>query len=471
METRTPHWRLVLLPVGFALACIIVTLGLYTAFGGSTPFAPEGYRVSLPLPEATNLVPGSGVQIAGVKIGRIVSVTRQGNGARVTIELQTRFAPLRIGASAIARTKTLLGEGYIEIAPGPRSARPIPDGGQLPAARVDHEVQLDQFLSTFDPATRARLRETFAGLAAATRGRGPALNDVLGELAPFTTSLDQVLGTVRAQQVALRRVVASSGDVLGTVGDESGAARAAVTSGNALLDATARRNVALSRTVTALAPFLGQLRTTSNAVTAASPTLNAAVGALLPAAPLLAPALRSVDRAAPQFRGLFAELPSVLQTGTTALPSLTRIVRATRAGFKQFYPTSRELIPFMQLLALNRNIVDILANVADVTSGSFVGPGGKVIGTASGVITVWNETISGWTHKLPTNRQNPYPKPPDALLETGQLGVLKAYDCRNIHNPLVIPPTGTGAPPCILQGPWPFNGKSAYYPRLTLAPQ
>ena len=85
---------------------------------------------------------------------------------------------------------------------------------------------------------------------------------------------------------------------------------------------------------------------------------------------------------------------------------------------------------------MNRDIIEILANVASVTSSSFVGPGGQVVGTACGVVSVWNETISGWAKKLPTNRHNPYPKPPDALLETGQIGVLKAYDCRNIHNPL-----------------------------------
>lgn len=471
MDTRTPHWRQVVLPAGFALACIIVTIGLYTAFGGSTPFAAEGYRVSLPLPDATNLVPGSGVQIAGVKIGRVVSVSRAGNGATVTIELQSRFAPLRSGATAIARTKTLLGEGYIELAPGPRTAPAIRDGGRLSAAHVEPEVQLDQFLQTFDAATRARLRQAFIGLAAATRGRAQALNDVLGELAPLTTSLDRTLQTVQAQQADLRRVVAGAGEVLGTIGEESGAARAAVRSGNALLDATARERTGISRTIGALAPFLDQLRTTSNAVTAASPKLDSAVGALLPAAPLLAPALRNVEIAAPQFRGLFAGLPPVLRTGSSALPALTGIVQAARAGFKQFYPTSRELIPFLALLALNRNIVDILANVASVTGGSFVGPDGRVVGTAPGVVSVWNETVSGWAHKLPTNRQNPYPKPPDALLETGTQGVLDAYDCRNVHNPLWLPPTGTGAPPCILQGPWKFDGRSAYYPRLTLAPR
>lgn len=469
METHTPQRRTLLVPVLFALACIIATIGAYEAFGGTLPFTAQGYRVTIPLAQATNLVPGSGAQIAGVKVGKVISVERTGNSAEATIELQSRFAPLHTGTTAIARTKTLLGEGFIQIAPGPRTAPTIPDGGRLPASQVRREVQLDQFISTFDPATRQRMRTLFTGLAGALRNRSPALNDSLAQASPFTSALDQVLGTIQNQSPAVQQLISNGATMLGAIGQREGTLRAAITSGNDLLNTTARRDRALGATIDALPAFLSQLHATANKITGVSPQLNTAVGSLLPTAPLLVPALRTIDTAAPEFRGLFDELPAVLATGRRALPALTKIISAARAGFKQFYPTSRELIPFMQLFALNRNIVNILANVAAVTSGTTVGAGGLVIGTAPGLPTIWNETISGWAHKLPTNRQNPYPKPPDSLLETGQIGVLKSYDCRNTGNPLLLPPTG-GAPPCILQGPWTFNGKSAYYPRATLAP-
>jgi virulence factor Mce-like protein len=470
MQTRTPHWRSLILPVAFALICVALTVLTYNVFGGTVPFTAQGYRITIPLPQAANLVPGSGVQIAGVKVGKIVAVTRAGNAAQATIELQPAYAPIRSGATAIARTKTLLGEGYVELAPGPRNAQPIQDGGGLPATQVRSPVQLDQFLSTFDLRTRARTRQLFAGLASAFGGREQSLNDSLGYAAPFSNSLGQVLGTLEDQQTDLQRLIASSGQVLGAIGQRQGAVQAAVTAGNDVLDTTAARNRELAATVQALPPFLNQLRATDQEITAAIPDLNSAVQALLPVAPLLSPALSSIDAAAPEFRGLFENLPPTLEAGKRGLPALTSMVRAARVGFREFYPTARELIPFMQLFAVNKNVVDILANVATVTSGTDVGPGGVVLNYGTGLPTIWNETISGWAKKLPTNRQNPYPKPPDGLLDTGRIGVLKAYDCRNTGNPLYLPPTGTGAPPCILQGPWTFNGKSAYYPRLTLAP-
>lgn len=468
MNTRTPPPRQLIAPAAFALACVILTYLAYVVFGGSSLFSARGYRVTIPLRQAANLVSGSDVEIAGVTVGRVVNVDRAGNAARATIQLNSQFAPLRAGATAIERTKTLLGEGYIELAPGPRSARPIADGGTLPARQVRPSVQLDQFISTFDPSTRARMRELFAGLAGAFGGEQRALNDSLGWAAPLSANLDELLGTLQGQGASLSRLISASAVVLSAAGRREGALQAAVTAGDQVLATTAAESDGLAATIRALPGFFAQLRETSSAITAASPDLDSAVHALEPVAPLLAPALLAIDAAAPEFRGLFRELPATLLTGRRALPALTAMIGAARAAFERFYPTARNLIPFMQLFAVNDKIIDILANVAAVNSPSYVGGDGRVIGSASGVVTIWNETISGWAHKLPTNRQEPYPKP-GALLETGQIGVLKAYDCRNTKNPLYLPPTGTGAPPCLLQGPWTFNGKTAYYPRLTLA--
>jgi phospholipid/cholesterol/gamma-HCH transport system substrate-binding protein len=471
METRTPSLRLLVLPVAFGLVCVVLTLLVFHVFGGRLPLEAKGYRFTMPLPQASNLVTGSDVQIAGVKIGEVTDVERRGNGAQATLEIKPAFVPIRTGARAIARTKTLLGEGYVELAPGPRRAAPIPDGGTMAASQVQPNVQLDEFLQTFGPDTRRRMHELFAGVATAFAGRSEAFNDALGSSAPLAGSVDQILGVVDAQRADLGALVSSSAGILNAIGERQGLLQAAVRAGDDVLDVTARERRGLRATVRALPPFLKQLQATSRTITAASPDLNAGVAALQPVAPKVRPALEQIDAAAPEFTALLRALPKTIAAGKQGLPALSSMIGATRSAFAEFYPTARELIPIVQLMAANPTAPEApFADVAALTNGIFVGPGGLVQHYAKGLPTVWNETIGGWVKRLPTNILNPYVKP-GGQADIAKLGHIKAFDCRNVKNPPYVPSTGTGSPPCDLQGPWEFNGKSAFYPRLELAPK
>src|SRR4051812_30922367 len=115
METLTPHWNRLVPPVGFALICVVLSLLVLHAFGAALPLEAQPYRVDLPLPSGSNLVAGSDVQLSGVRIGRVAAVRRSGNAAVATLEIRSPFAPLHAGATAMVRTKTLLGEGYVDI--------------------------------------------------------------------------------------------------------------------------------------------------------------------------------------------------------------------------------------------------------------------------------------------------------------------------------------------------------------------
>jgi phospholipid/cholesterol/gamma-HCH transport system substrate-binding protein len=472
METRVSSRYRLILSLAFALACVLLMIITYASFGGSLPFAPRGYRIELPLPDAGNLVQGSDVDIAGVKIGSVVGVHRAGNRAVATLELQTKYAPIRSRATAIVRTKTLLGEAYIELAPGLESAPPVPDGGQLASSQVRPNVTLDQFLETFTPNARARMRELFAGLSSSLAGRAQALNDSLGHTAPVAGNLSAVFDTLNHETPQLQQLFGSSGTVLAALGKRQGDLRAAVTAGEEVLSATAERDRQLAATVRALPPFLDQLRSTSQTITVDSGDLDRAVAALLPIAPIVAPVLTDINTYVPEFRALFRDLPATIAAGKLGLPSLTHILRAIPTAFNQLYPTSRQLIPLMQLLATYREegLIAPLANGGSFLNGTTIGPGGKIITRASGSIYISNESIAGWVKRLPTNRSNPYPTP-NGLADIGKMGFLKSYDCRNIHNTLYLPPTGSGVPPCITQGPWDYHGRTAYYPRLQPAPR
>ncbi len=465
METQTPTLRRLLLPIGFALLCAVLAIGVWRSFGGSVPLQPREYRITATFPQASNLFAEADVRSAGVDIGRVTRVGRVGGRAEVEMAIDAQRAPLRRGARAILRTKTLLGETFIEVAPGAPRAPLIRDGGRLPSGSVRAAQRLDDVLETFAPATRRDLRRLFAGSAAALAGREASLSGASAELGPAAEGVGAVLARLAGQRDQLARLVAGSGDVLAAVGERQGDLRAAITAADRVFATTRSRDRALGATIDALPPFLRRLEATGDDLAALSPELSRAARGLRAAAPALPVALRAVVRDAPAFERLFAELAPVLRTGRRSLPALDAIADAARERLPVVDVAVRQLAPVLRLLEVNRDSVHgVLANVGQIQNGTMVADGGRVIHYGNGLPTIWNEIVGGWIKRLPTNRLNPYPKP-GSLRDVAQ-GGLKAYDCRNTGNVLYLPAIGPGAPPCVEQGPWTFDGKSAYFPRL-----
>jgi virulence factor Mce-like protein len=466
MLTRIPSPRELLLPIAFALIAAVLAIGVWRGFGGVVPFQPQGYRITADLPEADSVLANSDVRIAGVDVGHVVSVESLGRRARVELEIDPEFAPLRRDARIVVRSKTLLGEGYLEVAPGDRKAAPIADGGRIPGSGVVRAQRLDDVLQAFPESTRRDMRRMLAGLAGAFDGRAMALNQALGRAPGVVGNLEAVARRLQRQQEPLRSLLGSSTDVFEALGSQDAALVGAIRQGSRVFATTAARDRDLAALVDALPPFLGDLRVASGRLQGASGDLRRAVAALRPTAPLVAPALVALRDDTKRLQAGFRKVAPAFRDTTKALPSVTRLLDGVGPSLANVHLAARQLLPFVQLSAASRdNFVANFANVAATFNGRTVVPGGKLGQYAGGWLTAWNEIVGGWTKKLPTNRANPYPRP--GATDEMARGGLQSYDCRNQNNPLILPPFG-GAPPCKTQGPWTFNGKSASYPRLTL---
>src|SRR6478735_5664551 len=136
----------------FALSCFGLLLFLWLAFGGPVPLKPKGYRFHTSFAESGQLALQADVRISGVPVGKVVAIAPDKHTGRadVTMQLDSRYAPLPSDARAILRQKTLLGETYVELTPGTAGAPPVPDGGRLADGRVSDTVELDEVLRTFD---------------------------------------------------------------------------------------------------------------------------------------------------------------------------------------------------------------------------------------------------------------------------------------------------------------------------------
>jgi len=467
--TRTPTFARLLLPVGFAIACLVVAIGLWRAFGGTTPLQPEPYRVHVTVPSADAIFSNSDVRAAGVRIGRVAKVRSNGRTTDLTLAIDPDFAPIGRDARITVRSKSLLGEGYVELAPGRRTAPRLPDEGTLASSNVRPTQRLDDVLQTFSPRTRRRMRSMTSGIATAFEGRSADLNDVLGRARPLTRNVELLLDELRSQSAPMSSLIADAETSFAAVGARSSQLREAVLQGTRVFQTTAARDDALRSMVAALPPFLAHLRGSADELGAMGGDLRRATRALRPTVPLVVPALRAIDRGFPEFERTFRRVAPVLRSADDALPALSRVLAAGGPALQPVHDALREFVPFMRLASLNRaSIVANFANIAALLGGVSLGANGQLNHYGAAWLSVWNEIIGGYTKRLPSNTMNPYPKP-GSVYDLQRNGVLSAFDCRNGNNPMIVPPIGT-TPRCVTQGKWTANGDTAYYPRLRRDP-
>ncbi len=84
MVTQAPKRSAVFAAVAFALSCIGLMIFVWTQFGGTIPFGPQGYRIHALFKETGLLVPNADVRIAGVNVGKVASVQARGVNSYVT---------------------------------------------------------------------------------------------------------------------------------------------------------------------------------------------------------------------------------------------------------------------------------------------------------------------------------------------------------------------------------------------------
>ncbi len=122
-----------------ALGYLSITLGRVEILGG------RGYLVTADFPSVGGLKPGSSVDIAGVQVGRVESITLVDYQARVTMLVRPEVK-LQEDSIASIKTRGLIGEKYVRINPG-GSERLIPPNGRI--REVEPPVDFEELLSKY----------------------------------------------------------------------------------------------------------------------------------------------------------------------------------------------------------------------------------------------------------------------------------------------------------------------------------
>jgi phospholipid/cholesterol/gamma-HCH transport system substrate-binding protein len=496
---QAPSVGRILTMVAFALSCFGILVFLWLSFGGSVPLQPEGYRVTVAFPEATQLAQEADVRISGVPVGRVKKKepNEQTGLTDTELEIDARFAPIPRNTRAILRQKSLLGETYVELSPGDRSSGFVDDGGTLPAGQVSETVELDEILRTFDPETRERFSTWFDQQGRAVRGNAEAINAALANLTPFAEGTDDVLRVLRAQSGATRRFIRDTGEVFTALSERKGQLSQLIRNSNRVWEAVASRDQELAETFVVFPTFLREGRVTTERTTEFARDTDPLIDQLRPAARQLSPTLVDLDRLAPDLRAFFQDLGPYVRVARRGLPATEQVLDNTRPILRRLDPFLRQLTPIVDYLGLyRREVAAFFANGSAVTQAQ---QRGFATSDELKYLRVMNpmnpEIMAGYPNRLSTNRSNPYTEPGayDRLAQNQPLPVFGSYLCT--ANPVPDPPapvdpfwpadlvsrvnefvygnpTNRGrAPPCVPQRPLgELIGQSGAYPQLQPLP-
>jgi phospholipid/cholesterol/gamma-HCH transport system substrate-binding protein len=477
MVTQAPKRTAVFAAIAFTLSCIGLMIFVWTQFGGTVPFAPQGYRVHALFSETGLLVPNADVRISGVNVGKVANVQARGVNSYVTLNIDPQYEPLPSDTRAILREKTLLGEAYVELSTGTRSSRKLADGGTIPASQVQHTEQLDEVLQSFNSQTQHNLQALLSGTYESLAGRGEDLNNVIGNLDPTLTELSAVVGVLNQQQGNVRSLISNSATVLTTLGDRSADLQSLIRAGDQVLSTTAARNTDLTNTVNALPPFLSGLRTTLTTLNGSLGLAKPSLDALKPVAPLLTPALSDVISLSGPADRLLREAPGLLSDANRALPAITRFTDAFHPAVDAILPAAQQLAPVIAFMGVySKELVAAMGNLAATLQGAAPANTAYPVGDEPAgmahylraVIGVSSETPYGQSIREPSDRHNAYFSPGElANLANG----LYASDCNNVNNKAQAPILGTNVPckvqPAFHWGKFAPATPSGYYPHLT----
>jgi virulence factor Mce-like protein len=367
MQKNAPSLARILSMVIFALSCFGLLLFLWLSFGGAIPLKPKRYELRVNFPEATTLAQQADVRIAGVTVGKVQEkkLNKGADATNVTLQIEKKYAPIAKDAHAILRQKTLLGETYVELAPGHKNRGTLKDGALLRNRQVEPTVELDEILRIFDPGTKAAFRQWVAESAQQIKGGGGQdLNYALGNLAAFATDGSGVLRVLDDQNVALKSVIKNTGVVFSALNARYGQLRDLIVNSQRVFSATAAEREALARTFSIFPTFLDESKLTLARLTRFSVNTRPLVNDLKPVADDLGPTISDLSKLAPDLENLFRRLKPVIKAAPKDLPDAARFLRKAQPLFEALHVFLPELNPIISF-----------ANYDSLALGGFIGDG------------------------------------------------------------------------------------------------
>jgi phospholipid/cholesterol/gamma-HCH transport system substrate-binding protein len=277
--------------VGAALVVVLIVGG-----GGG------GYTVTAKFENASQLVTGNNVSVAGVAAGSVKEISLADDGqALVKLDVSDEYAPLPQGTHATIRSQSLSGiaNRYVslDLPPPDQSGQfgeTIANGGTIEQADTTSEVDLDELFNTLNEPTVRHLKSVIKGFARAYDGVGPQANRGFYYLNPFLSTSRRVFGELNSDQPALERLIVDSASLTSALAARSPDIEQLVGNANRMFGAIGRRNQALASAIGQLPDFMRQFNTTAVNLRSTLDDVDPLVDASKPVAKKLQPFVRNL---------------------------------------------------------------------------------------------------------------------------------------------------------------------------------
>jgi phospholipid/cholesterol/gamma-HCH transport system substrate-binding protein len=357
--------RVALVIAGFLLIGVAVGLLINARQGAS------GYEVRAVFDNASFVISGEDVKVAGVKVGAIAAVDlTAANKAAVVLRIDdAKFTPFRRDAHCEIGLQSLIGEQFVQCTPtqprpaGASIADPLPTitsgAGQgqhlLPVQNTTTPVGVDLLDDITRLPEQERLRLIITELGAGLAGNGQELHDALLRASPALQQTDRVIGVLAGQDRLLAQLTDESDRVLAPLAAQRAHLGGFIVHTGQVAFAAAARGDAIAASLAKFPPFLHQLVPAANRL-----------GNL---AGQMTPALQSLQAQVPAINTTLTDFGPLVTSSTPAIVSLGRLADRGRQTFPRIDALAR------QLDALGIPLAPLASNLAAL-SQSFDNAGG-----------------------------------------------------------------------------------------------
>ena len=237
-----------------ALLIAVIAVAVILLTGGSS------YQVKAIFANASQIVTGDPVQVAGNSVGSVSNIQLTPNGqAELTLTINNSlYSPLHQGTHEIIRDPGLssIAARYVQLDLGSATAPKIASGSVIPEADTTSEVDLDQLFNTLNAPTRKGLQQVFQGSASQYAGKGQMAQLAWQYLNPAIAASSLLFHELNRDTSKFTRFVVTSSNLVTDLAQRQANLSGLVSHLSTTFSALASQQVALGKSIQRLPPFM-----------------------------------------------------------------------------------------------------------------------------------------------------------------------------------------------------------------------